>query len=48
VLASGVLHILGISAGFLNDRPGGVVATRSVGGIIGCLGVWFLYKAIGS
>jgi urease accessory protein len=48
VLASGVLHILGISAGFLSDRPGGVVATRSVGGIIGCLGVWFLYKAIGS
>jgi urease accessory protein len=48
VLASGLLHVLGIGIGFLNDRPGGVVATRSVGGVIGCLGIWFLYKAISS
>jgi urease accessory protein len=47
VLATGLLHVLGICVGFLNDRPGGVIATRSVGGIIGGMGVWYLYKAIG-
>ena len=47
VLATGLLHVLGIGIGFLNDRPGGVIATRSLGGVIGCMGVWFLYKAIG-
>lgn len=48
VLATGLLHALGIGFGLLNDRPGGVIATRSLGGAIGCMGVWFLYKAIGS
>lgn len=47
VLATGFLHMSGISIGFLNDRPGGAIVTRSLGGGIGCLGVWFLYKAIG-
>jgi urease accessory protein len=47
VLATGLLHLLGIGIGFLNDRPGGVVATRSVGGVTGGVGVWFLCKAIG-
>ena len=47
VLATGLLHVLGICIGFLNGRPGGVVATRSVGGIIGGMGVWYLYRAIG-
>jgi urease accessory protein len=47
VLATGLLHVLGISIGFLKDRPGGVVATRSVGGIIAAMGAWFLYRAIG-
>jgi urease accessory protein len=47
VLATGLLHVLGISIGFLEDRPGGVVATRSVGGIIAAMGAWFLYRAIG-
>jgi len=46
VLATGLLHVAGICLGFLNARPGGVVATRSVGGIIPMLGVWFLYRAI--
>jgi urease accessory protein len=48
VLATGLLHVAGIAIGFLNDRPGGVVATRSVGGVIGGVGIWFLYRAIGS
>jgi urease accessory protein len=47
VLATGLLHVLGICIGFLNDRPGGVIATRSAGGLIGGMGVWYLYKAIG-
>jgi urease accessory protein len=47
VLATGLLHVLGIGIGVLNYRPGGVVVIRSVGGIIGGMGVWFLYKAIG-
>ena len=47
VLATGLLHALGICIGFLNGRPGGVVATRSVGGIIGGMGVWYLYRVIG-
>ena len=47
VLATGLLHVLGICIGFLNGRRGGVVATRSVGGIIGGMGVWYLYRVIG-
>jgi len=47
VLATGLLHVLGIAVGFRNDRPSGVLATRSMGGVIGGLGVWFLYEAIG-
>jgi urease accessory protein len=47
VLATGLLHVLGICIGFLNGRPGGVVATRSLGGIIGGMGVWYLYRVIG-
>jgi urease accessory protein len=48
VLATGLLHVSGICLGFLNDRPNGVVMTRSVGGIIAAIGVWFLYRAIGT
>jgi urease accessory protein len=48
VLATGLLHASGICLGFLNDRPNGVVATRSVGGIIAALGAWFLYRSIGT
>jgi urease accessory protein len=47
VLATGCLHMLGICIGFLNVRPKGVIATRSIGGLIGLIGVWYLYKAIG-
>jgi urease accessory protein len=47
VLATGLLHISGICLGFLNDRPNGVVVTRSIGGVVAVLGVWFLYRAIG-
>jgi urease accessory protein len=48
VLATGLLHVSGIAIGFLNNRPGGLLATRCMGGVIGGTGIWFLYKAIGS
>jgi urease accessory protein len=48
VLATGLAHVSGIGLGFLNRRPNGVVATRSVGGVIAALGGWFLYRAIGT
>jgi urease accessory protein len=47
VLATGLLHMLGIGIGFLKDRPGGLAATRILGAVIGMFGVWFLYKAVG-
>jgi urease accessory protein len=47
VLATGLLHVSGISLGFLNDRPHGRLATRSVGGVIAAVGAWFLYQTIG-
>jgi urease accessory protein len=48
VLATGWLHISGICLGLLNDLHGGIVVTRSMGGIIAVLGVWFLCRAIGT
>jgi urease accessory protein len=48
VLATGLLHIAGISLGVLNHRPGGVVVTRSIGGVIALSGAWFLYRALHS
>jgi urease accessory protein len=48
VLATGLLHVSGICLGLINDLPRGMVATRAMGGIIAMLGVWFLYRAIGT
>jgi urease accessory protein len=46
VLATGLLHVSGICLGTLNHRPQGVVATRSLGGVIAVFGAWFLYRAV--
>jgi urease accessory protein len=46
VLSTGLLHVAGIGIGLLNDRPGGVAVTRSLGGLIGLAGVFFLYLAV--
>ena len=46
VLATGLLHVSGICLGLLNDLRGGIVVTRSMGGIIAVVGVWFLIRAI--
>ena len=46
VLATGLLHVSGICLGLLNDLRRGIVVTRSMGGIIAAVGVWFLIRAI--
>jgi len=46
VLATGLLHVSGICLGFLNDRPNGLLATRSIGALIAGVGAWFLFQAI--
>jgi len=46
VLCTGLLHVAGISVGLLNDRPGGVVVTRAMGGLIAAVGALFLYQAV--
>jgi len=47
-LATGLLHVLGIGVGLLRERPGGAVAIRSLGAVIGGTGVWFLCQVLGS
>jgi urease accessory protein len=46
VLATGMLHVAGIGLGLLNQRPGGIVVTRSLGGLIALAGVYFLGKVL--
>lgn len=46
VLATGLLHVAGIGLGLLNQRPGGIVVTRSLGGLIALAGVYFLGKVL--
>ena len=48
VLATGLLHVTGIGVGFFSNRPGGALAIRSIGGVIGGLGLWFIYQVINS
>ncbi len=48
VLATGLLHITGIGLGFFSDRPAGALMVRSVGGVIGGLGLWFVYEVLNS
>ncbi len=47
VLATGMLHVVGIGIGLLNDRPGGIVVTRSAGGLVFVAGLYFLWTALG-
>ncbi|WP_420384135.1 HupE/UreJ family protein [Novosphingobium sp.] len=46
VLATGLLHVLGIVIGLLRERPGGERALRAMGGVIALAGVWYLYAAL--
>jgi urease accessory protein len=47
-LATGMLHVSGIGIGLLRDRPGGALAIRSLGAIIGGTGAWFLFQVLGT
>ena len=46
VLATGMLHVVGIGLGLINDRPGGAIVTRSMGGMVMVAGAWFLWVAL--
>jgi urease accessory protein len=48
VVATGLLHVSGIGIGLLSGRPKGVIAIRSFGGVIAVIGIWFLYRALGT
>lgn len=47
VLATGLLHVVGIGVGLLNARPTGVLVTRSVGAVISLVGAWYFCRALG-
>jgi urease accessory protein len=47
-LATGLLHVFGIGIGCLRNRPGGAVAIRTLGAVIGGTGAWFLCRLLGS
>ena len=46
VLTTGLLHVLGIGIGLLNERPKGIFVTRSLGAAVTLAGVWFLRLAL--
>ena len=46
VLATGMLHVVGIGIGLITDRPGGAIVVRGLGGLVMLAGVWFLWVAI--
>ncbi len=46
VLATGLLHVLGIGIGLAKVKRAGEIALRAVGGGIACAGVWFLVLAV--
>ncbi len=45
VLCTGLLHVAGIALGLLKLVPNGVMALRAGGGLIACIGLWFLNSA---
>lgn len=49
VVATGLLHLVGIGFGLLHDRPkAGPYAVRAGGAAIAALGAWFTFGAIGA
>ena len=48
VLATGLLHGLGIGLGLVEGLPGGALAIRGLGLAIGAAGLWFLGQAVGA
>ncbi len=46
VLATGLLHVVGIGIGLIADRPGGATVVRGLGGLVMIAGAWFLWVAL--
>lgn len=46
VLATGMLHVVGIGIGLIADRPGGATVVRGLGGLVMIAGAWFLWTAL--
>ena len=46
VIATGLLHVLGIGLGLLSERPRGALVIRGAGCVICALGGWFVYRAV--
>jgi urease accessory protein len=46
VLATGMLHVVGIGIGWFYSRPGGAAAVRGGGAAIALAGAWFLTRAV--
>ena len=46
VLATGMLHVVGIGIGAVADRPRGRPVVRGLGGLIAVTGVFFLWRAL--
>jgi urease accessory protein len=46
VLSTGLLHLLGITAGLLRSTPAGTIALRTAGGAIALTGAWFVAGAL--
>ncbi|MGQ4274785.1 HupE/UreJ family protein [Terrihabitans sp. B22-R8] len=47
VTATGLLHLGGILIGALITRPGGAMAVRACGALIGCVGLYFILATMG-
>jgi urease accessory protein len=47
VFATGLLHLLGVAVGCVNDWRGGAMAIRGMGAAVSVAGVWFWCRAIG-
>lgn len=48
VIATGLLHVVGIGIGHVRTQPGGETLLRAVGGAIAAAGLWFLAAALGA
>ncbi len=46
VIATGLLHLVGIAFGLLTKAPTGAMAVRAGGAVIAVAGGWFLYGAL--
>lgn len=46
VMATGLLHIVGIGIGTVNNRPSGAVVLRGGGVFVAACGLWFLGRAL--